>query len=237
MTRLKSIEGDGAVVLKGANWAEMMADLTAQLEQSDGHALDRGMHVGLEATDSLPSAGELEQLTWLLEVHDVKLEWWRQVDARVQRRPRSTTRASDSVTTDRTYISGAGGETAAPTPSGKPDGKLWSEAALVSRTLRSGQYVRYAGTVVVMGDVNPGAVIIADGNIIVWGRLRGVVHAGAGGDEQAVVGALQLEPAQLRIGWLVARGQDIGQVPTMHAELARAREGQIVVEPWNDEKL
>ncbi|MBI4770229.1 MAG: septum site-determining protein MinC, partial [Chloroflexi bacterium] len=57
------------------------------------------------------------------------------------------------------------------------------EAVLVRRTLRSGRSVRHPGHVVIIGDVNPGAEIVAGGDIVVWGRLRGVVQAGAGGDE------------------------------------------------------
>ena len=73
------------------------------------------------------------------------------------------------------------------------------EAVFLERTLRSGHKVSHPGHIVVLGDVNPGAELIAGGNIIVWGRLLGVVHAGAGGDEKAVVCALDLSPTQLRI--------------------------------------
>jgi septum site-determining protein MinC len=53
--------------------------------------------------------------------------------------------------------------------------------------------------VVVLGDVNPGAEIIAEGNVIIWGRLRGMVHAGSKGNRAAVICALDLSPMQLRI--------------------------------------
>ena len=79
---------------------------------------------------------------------------------------------------------------------------------LVQRTLRSGQSVRYDGNVVVMGDVNPGAEVAATGNVIVMGALRGVVHAGAGGNENAVVMAFRLQPTQLRIANHITRPPD-----------------------------
>lgn len=72
-------------------------------------------------------------------------------------------------------------------------------------TLRSGAEIRHPGTVVVMGDLNPGSSIIADGDILVWGRLRGITHAGASGNEQSQIMALQMEPTQLRIADWVAR--------------------------------
>jgi septum site-determining protein MinC len=72
-------------------------------------------------------------------------------------------------------------------------------AMFLSRTLRSGTRIEFAGHVVVMGDVNPGAEIIADGSVIIWGRLRGLVHAGVKGNRAAVICALDLSPTQLRI--------------------------------------
>ena len=68
------------------------------------------------------------------------------------------------------------------------------DAILVHRTLRSGFSLNHAGHVVVIGDVNPGAEVIASGNVMVWGHLRGMVHAGAEGNENAIVCALDLSP-------------------------------------------
>jgi len=65
--------------------------------------------------------------------------------------------------------------------------------------LRSGQYIRYEGSVIVLGDTNPGSEIIADGNIIVLGDLKGTVHAGFKGDESCFVSGSKLWPTQLRI--------------------------------------
>jgi len=104
-------------------------------------------------------------------------------------------------------------------------------AVLINKTLRSGYRVEYAGHVIVLGDVNPGAEIIAAGNIIVWGRLRGVVHAGAEGDAQAVVCALDLQPTQLRIADQIALTPQRKGKP--QPEMARLLNGQLVAEPWN----
>jgi septum site-determining protein MinC len=107
-----------------------------------------------------------------------------------------------------------------------------SQALLIRRTVRSGQVIHYAGTVVVFGDVNPAAEVIAEGDVIILGRLRGVVHAGAAGNEEAVVGALILAPTQVRIGEQVARAPDEKRWHPWPAEIARVRGGQIIVEPW-----
>ena len=72
-------------------------------------------------------------------------------------------------------------------------------AMFLHRTIRSGTRIEFAGHVVIFGDVNPGAEIISEGNIMVWGRLRGMVHAGAKGNRKAVICALDLSPTQLRI--------------------------------------
>lgn len=106
-------------------------------------------------------------------------------------------------------------------------------AVLVRRTLRSGHHVHFAGHVVVLGDVNPGAEIIAGGDVIVWGRLRGVVHAGAGGDQESVVCALDLAPTQLRIAGQIAISPE--RRGAAQPEMARLRDGQLVAEKWIDE--
>jgi septum site-determining protein MinC len=80
-----------------------------------------------------------------------------------------------------------------------------AEPLYLETTLRSGGEVRHPGSVVVVGDTNPGSAIIADGDILVWGRLRGVAHAGAHGDRDRQIMALQMEPTQLRIADQVAR--------------------------------
>jgi len=70
---------------------------------------------------------------------------------------------------------------------------------VIERTLRSGNVIRFAGDVTVFGDVNAGAQIEADGNITVMGSLRGLAHAGARGDDRAVVIAFDMAAPQLRI--------------------------------------
>lgn len=75
--------------------------------------------------------------------------------------------------------------------------------------LRSGQYIEYPGSVVVIGDVNPGARIIAGGNVVILGSLKGTVHAGKDIDSyKPFVMALGMYPVQIGIGSVIARSPD-----------------------------
>jgi septum site-determining protein MinC len=105
-------------------------------------------------------------------------------------------------------------------------------ALVVQRTLRSGQSIKYPGHVILVGDVNPGAEIIAGGHIIVWGKMRGLAHAGALGDEDALICAIELTPAQLRIAGYFGRPPE-GRRRKLVPETAKVSEGVIVVEPWH----
>jgi septum site-determining protein MinC len=114
---------------------------------------------------------------------------------------------------------------------GPPPAYDLANALLIRETLRSGRSIYHEGHMIVMGDVNPGAEVIAGGHVIVWGRLRGLVHAGAHGDESAVICALELSPTQLRIAGQIAVPPDDGRrQPT--PEQAMIRDGQIVAEAW-----
>ena len=105
-----------------------------------------------------------------------------------------------------------------------------ADAVYVQRTLRSGFKLQHPGHVVVVGDVNPGAEIIAGGDVVVWGRLKGMVHAGALGDENAIVCALDLSPTQLRIADQISIPPQRRGKP--HPEMARIQDGQVLAEPW-----
>ncbi len=107
------------------------------------------------------------------------------------------------------------------------------EALILRRTLRSGQVVHYPGHVTILGDVNPGGEVIAGGDIVVLGVLRGVAHAGAGGNDQAVVAAFRLRPTQLRIGNHIARAPDEETGGPEAPEIAKVRNGVVVIEPYH----
>jgi septum site-determining protein MinC len=75
----------------------------------------------------------------------------------------------------------------------------------VKMTVRSGVEIRHNGSIVIFGDVNAGGEVIATGDILIWGKLKGVAHAGVKGNSQAIVMALHLEATQVRIADFVAR--------------------------------
>lgn len=97
-------------------------------------------------------------------------------------------------------------------------------------TLRAGDQFSSEGNALIIGDVNPGASVTANGDVYVWGRLRGRAHAGAAGSPSARIIALQLRPLQLRIADLVARGPEEPPWPGQ-AEQACIRDGDIAIEP------
>ena len=103
-------------------------------------------------------------------------------------------------------------------------------ALFVNKTIRSGTRVEFPGHVVVLGDVNPGAEVIAEGNVIVWGRLRGSVHAGSTGDENVVVCALDFLPMRLQVAEVVLTARNRKQ--SGKAEIASVHNQKVIVETW-----
>jgi septum site-determining protein MinC len=110
------------------------------------------------------------------------------------------------------------------------------KAILIQKTLRSGTLVKFPGSVVVDGDVNPGAQVEANGSIYVWGKLRGSVHAGIDGSTDAVVCALDFNPIALRIADLEK------EVPKLKIKLkktlckAKIVDGSIKLVEWMTKK-
>ncbi len=101
---------------------------------------------------------------------------------------------------------------------------------ILNKTIRSGQNIEYDGDILIIGDVNPDAYVIASGSIIVMGTLRGIVHAGANGDETAVIMALKLRPQQLRIASYVTRSPDEDIENPDYPEKAFIENNQIYIE-------
>lgn len=107
------------------------------------------------------------------------------------------------------------------------------ETRFIRHTLRSGQAERaLEGNIVILGDVNPGAEVVAAGDIIVLGTLRGIAHAGALGNTSSIIFALNLLPTQLRIGRFITR-PPAEQRRRRRAEIARVAENAIIVEDFD----
>lgn len=100
--------------------------------------------------------------------------------------------------------------------------------------LRSGQVIKFNGSVIVIGDVNPGGEIIADGNVIIIGTLKGKVHAGYSGRKDVFVVALKLSPVQLRIANIITYfPDDILKSKSKTPQYAHIENDKICVEPIN----
>lgn len=96
-------------------------------------------------------------------------------------------------------------------------------------SLRNGQKIEFEGSVVVVGDVNPGAEIKATGNIIVLGQLKGMAHAGCKGMTDAFVCAVYMAPVQLRIADIITRFPEENKRGPKPPEYAFVQDGQIFV--------
>lgn len=114
--------------------------------------------------------------------------------------------------------------------SGKNEGDCQQVMKVINRTVRNGEEITSQGSLMICGNVNPGAKLVAVGSIDIRGNCRGIVHAGAMGDYQAFVVADRLMPMQIRIANLIARSPDEPEV-SQCAEKAYIKDGQIVIEP------
>lgn len=98
-------------------------------------------------------------------------------------------------------------------------------------TVRAGQNLSFDGDIVVIGDVNPGGEVVATGDVYVFGKLRGIAHAGSLGNEQSVIAAADFAPMQLRIGTRVSRAPGgEGQALGTFMEFAYVRDGVMAVD-------
>lgn len=123
------------------------------------------------------------------------------------------------------------------------DYNIGSEGQFYRGTLRSGQVVESEGSIVILGDVNPGAKVVSSGNVVILGALKGTVYAGVTGDSTSFVVALEMNPMQIRIGDYIARAADSAgklkskKTKTTETKIAFVEDGNIYIEPLNKEVL
>lgn len=104
-----------------------------------------------------------------------------------------------------------------------------SETKFHRGSLRSGQRMETEGSLVILGDVNSGAEVVASDNIVVLGNLRGLAHAGAKGNKQAIISAGMLDTVQIRIANIVKEIDRDNEPVHKHAYVYIA-EDNIVIE-------
>jgi septum site-determining protein MinC len=220
--QIKGIREGLLVTLGDQAWDEVHQALIEHLDQQAEFL--RGARLALDVGNHVLKAADLGHLS--KEIADRDLILWAVI--------------SSSAVTERSAQSfGLATRLFKPRPeptTPKPETTVQSGGSgiLVRRTLRSGASLQHPGHVVVIGDINPGAEIIARGDVVVWGRLRGMVHAGAEGDEAAIVCALDLSPTQLRIAGLIAVTPKRRGKP--QPEMAHISNGQVVAEPWDPKR-
>jgi septum site-determining protein MinC len=223
---------DGLVLEVGkGSWAEILGALADKLDTSGTFFRHGKVVVDLGPRPVLEE--ELRQLVQMLTRHEMRVTLLRTTSER-------------SLQTALAMAISATLETAegVPVVDAMPaESNLGSSYFVYRGYLRSGHKLFRKETILVIGDVNPGAEVISHGDVLVWGRLRGIVHAGAAGNHRAIVAALDLDPTQLRIASTLAVGADatVGvsgkwlwkRSKNKRPEIARLSNREIAVEEWD----
>jgi septum site-determining protein MinC len=216
LVQIKGIREGLLVSLGDAGWPVLRRALMERIEAQP--AFFQGARLALDVGSQVLHVADLSALRDLLSERGIIL--W-------------AVMSSSSVTESTSQILGLATRIHKPHPQEAPtiakgiddDTALW-----VNKTLRSGTRIEFASHIVILGDVNPGAEVVAGGSVIVWGRVRGVVHAGAQGNRDAVVCALDLSPTQLRIAGEIAVAPERRGKP--QPEVVRLKDGRLQAEPW-----
>lgn len=213
------------ITLQEKPWEDQITALAQLLEK--GASFFRGGRVALDVGAQSLNESRIHHVKELLARYEMDL--WA-ISSTSDTTILATVRAglSPLLSTEEKTL---GAEEREPRPEGAqvlcaPTGGL-----VVERTVRSGQRIEHPGDIIIIGDVHAGAEIIAGRHVIVWGKLHGLVHAGAMGDATAVVCALDLAPTQLRIADHIARTPE-GRRRRPVPEMARIRDGRIEAVPW-----
>jgi septum site-determining protein MinC len=218
LIQIKGLRDGLLVSLDDAPWDEQRVALLTQVDAQ--LSFFQGARLALDVASQVLHVNELVDLRDQLSERGISL--WAVI--------------SESPTTEKTaQLLGLATRISKPRPE---EGRKFAvedlgeeTAMLLHRTIRSGTRIEFAGHVVVLGDVNPGAEIVSEGNILVWGRLRGMVHAGAKGNRKAVICALDLSPMQLRIADEVSAALSPQQNP--RPEIVRInKDGKLQAELW-----
>lgn len=185
IVQIKGIRDGLLATFADASWEEQRGALTLQINERS--AFFQGARLALDVGNQVLKVNDLVELRdWLSEKNVVL---WAVI--------------SESPTTEQTaQLLGLATRVSKPRPEeARPVHEAVSNdtALFVSKTIRSGTRIEYPGNVVVIGDVNPGAEIVAEGSVVVWGRVRGMIHAGSKGDRSAFICALDLSATQIRI--------------------------------------
>ncbi len=177
-------------------WQRILDDFKTRLRKIDKSWLPN-TKVHLQSQDRLLDTRQIQDLTDILEQVKLKLSL-----VITTRRQTAVAAASGGYSVQQESVN---------IPLINANSQLSQDLAeplYLKNTIRSGEEIFHPSSIIIFGDVNPGATIIAHGEIFVWGALKGIAHAGARGNRQALIMALRMEPTQIRIADLVARAPD-----------------------------
>jgi septum site-determining protein MinC len=217
LIQIKGIRDGLLVSFADAPWDELKQSLLVQIDERP--AFFQGARLAMDVGTLVLKVNDLVELRDLLSERNVSL--WAVV--------------SESPTTEQTaQLLGLATRISKPRPEEqKQFVEVTDETALfLYKTIRSGTRIEYPGNVLIVGDVNPGAEVVAEGNVIIWGRVRGMIHAGSKGNRNAFICALDLSPTQLRIADEVSAALKPQKNPI--PEIASINpEGRLQAEPWH----
>ncbi len=176
------------------SWTQLWQELKQHLKGRE-KSWATGEAVSLIAQDQLLDVQQLQTIAKILEDAELSLE-----TVVTTRRQTAVAAATGGYSVEQKQPSRL-----SLTPERESTSNTLAEPLYYNQTVRSGVEIRHEGTIVIFGDINPGGVAISAGDIFVWGRLRGLAHAGAKGNRKSRIVTLQMNFTQLRIADIVAR--------------------------------
>jgi septum site-determining protein MinC len=183
LVQIKGIRDGLLATFAEAAWEDQCSALVTQIDERS--AFFQGARLAIDVGSQVLKVNDLVSLRDRLSERNVVL--WAVL-------------GESPVTEHTSQLLGLATRISRPRPEEQKHADVSEDNALfITKTLRSGKRIEFPGNVVVMGDVNAGAEIVADGHVVVWGRVRGMIHAGAKGDRSAIICALDLSATQLRI--------------------------------------
>jgi len=210
------------ITLGDGDWEEVQCKLLSQIDEKT--KFFSGAKVAIEIGERVLHAAEMIKLRDTLSDREVKL-----FAVLSNSRVTDVNAKSMGLKTRKSVLK--------ENPEGFGSAVLDGEPAiLLQKTIRSGTSIKYAGHVIVDGDVNPGGEILTTGSIIIWGKLRGSVHAGMDGSESEVICAMELDPIKLRIANIFIKNNKLLRKLKRKPARIKIDDGKISIDYWDNKK-
>jgi septum site-determining protein MinC len=203
-------------------WSETWQELK-HLLQTKEQSWQIGTNVCLVAKDRLLDARQLQTIAETLD--DVKLSL---LTVSTNRRQTAVAAATSGYSVQQQTVAQPLIKTATDS---EENVSALADPLYLQSTVRSGIEIRHPGTVVIFGDLNPGGKVIAAGDILVWGRLRGIAHAGAQGNGQCRITALRPRRLSPELAFMATEGIRLAKI----SEFAKRYVFSLPSEAWIDQ--